>query len=145
MHRRSGVRSPREAPVSEELLGGDNGIGHRGVLLHRYRFVANTYENIRWFLFAEVDVTNDFLLHHVRGHYQGLLWIHPARLVSVRRWPLVNYGLKAQVSLTSLSPSVPPNKTKRFEIGSRAMAEAARDGGTVPDSLSSVQVLAAGS
>lgn len=25
------------------------------------------------FLFAEVDVMNDFLLHHVRGHYLGSL------------------------------------------------------------------------
>jgi hypothetical protein len=34
--------------LAEELLRGDNGIGHRGVLLHRYGFVANTYENTRW-------------------------------------------------------------------------------------------------
>lgn len=42
---------PAGKKLAEEFFGGDNGIGRRGVLLHRYGFVANAYENTRWLSF----------------------------------------------------------------------------------------------
>lgn len=49
----------------EQFVGGANGIGHRGVLLHRYRLVATTYEDTRVaLLFLGDCARNDFLLRH---------------------------------------------------------------------------------
>jgi len=57
--------------LAEQFLAGDNGIGHRSFLLHRYTvsspIPARTLDGSP--LLGWPDVMNDFLLHHVRGHY----------------------------------------------------------------------------